>query len=439
MTKYERFVLWLNRFYHKQNKITICVLYTLIMAILGVLIYGATHQQANSSISVKYTVPSYTVTFDPNGGELSTIGGGVSSKIVKLGDIYGDLPVPTRTGYSFVGWGYAMKLTAGNNTNLVDGYTIKSGSAKEDTYFYVNADYKLTAGNQYLLRFNCTVDPDNTWRYCPQNDKSQTFSLKNGYNEIVFTAKENDNFFWDDTANDIAHPFTITDAHIEALTSSENITFEPGNFVTSSTKIQVVGDHTLTAMWIENSKTLFVNGNFEDVYTQTDTGWDNNINGTLHATSWEDYNRDIINASTSVHAHIKDISTTDSQHKHVFEMIGAHREYIAATYYFQSTTEITTGSYRFTASIKGVSGQNRLSVGLYYAKTGTGYVNSSFNSGTYGIQFGETDWFRVSWEFSVSQISYAHGFYIYGIPNINITPSMNNVFYLDDVFLEKIA
>ena len=76
MTKYERFVLWLNRFYHKQNKITICVLYTLIMAILGVLIYGATHQQASSTISVKYTRPTLTLNFDANGGELSTIGGG---------------------------------------------------------------------------------------------------------------------------------------------------------------------------------------------------------------------------------------------------------------------------------------------------------------------------------------------------------------------------
>ena len=74
------------------------------MAILGVLIYGATHQQANSSISVRYTRPTYTVTFDPNGGELSTMGGGVSSKQVTLGDAYGDLPTPTRTGYTFAGW-----------------------------------------------------------------------------------------------------------------------------------------------------------------------------------------------------------------------------------------------------------------------------------------------------------------------------------------------
>ena len=105
MTKYERFVLWLNRFYHKQNKITICVLYTLIMAILGVLIYGATHQQASSTISVKYTRPTLTLNFDANGGELSTIGGGVTSKQISLGDSYGDLPVPYLNEKSaFFGW-----------------------------------------------------------------------------------------------------------------------------------------------------------------------------------------------------------------------------------------------------------------------------------------------------------------------------------------------
>ncbi len=68
MTKRERFVLWLNRFYHKQNKITICVLYTLIMAILGVIIYGAIQQKATSNVSVKYSRPYYTVTFDTQGG-----------------------------------------------------------------------------------------------------------------------------------------------------------------------------------------------------------------------------------------------------------------------------------------------------------------------------------------------------------------------------------
>ena len=68
MTRRERFVRWLNKFYHVQNKITICVLYTLIMIILGVIIFGATQQRTSSNISVKYSRPSYTVTFDPAGG-----------------------------------------------------------------------------------------------------------------------------------------------------------------------------------------------------------------------------------------------------------------------------------------------------------------------------------------------------------------------------------
>ncbi len=75
------------------------------MAILGVIIYGATHQQASSTISVTYSRPSYAVTFDPMGGGVSP-----SQKTVKLGDNYGDLPVPTKTGYTFLGW----KTSSGN-------------------------------------------------------------------------------------------------------------------------------------------------------------------------------------------------------------------------------------------------------------------------------------------------------------------------------------
>ncbi len=42
---------------------------------------------------------TFTVTFNPNGGEVST-----ESKTVKYGDVYGELPVPSRNGYTFGGW-----------------------------------------------------------------------------------------------------------------------------------------------------------------------------------------------------------------------------------------------------------------------------------------------------------------------------------------------
>ncbi len=68
MTKWERFKAWLNRFYHVQNKITICFLFSWIMIILGVVIYGAQQQKASANVTVTYSRPSYTVTFDPAGG-----------------------------------------------------------------------------------------------------------------------------------------------------------------------------------------------------------------------------------------------------------------------------------------------------------------------------------------------------------------------------------
>ena len=40
-----------------------------------------------------------TITFDPNGGQVST-----SSKEVTVNGTYGELPIPTYTGYAFMGW-----------------------------------------------------------------------------------------------------------------------------------------------------------------------------------------------------------------------------------------------------------------------------------------------------------------------------------------------
>lgn len=48
-----------------------------------------------------WTANNYTVTFNPNGDGASTP---ITSKTVNYDDTYGDLPTPTRTGYTFDGW-----------------------------------------------------------------------------------------------------------------------------------------------------------------------------------------------------------------------------------------------------------------------------------------------------------------------------------------------
>lgn len=53
----------------------------------------------NQTLYAHWSANAFTVTFNANGGTVST-----ASKSVTYGDAYGTLPTPTRTGYTFNGW-----------------------------------------------------------------------------------------------------------------------------------------------------------------------------------------------------------------------------------------------------------------------------------------------------------------------------------------------
>lgn len=62
--------------------------------------YGSNYSnQAKATCTVTPASVTYPVTFNANGGTVST-----KSKNVTIGNTYGTLPTPTRTGYSFDGW-----------------------------------------------------------------------------------------------------------------------------------------------------------------------------------------------------------------------------------------------------------------------------------------------------------------------------------------------
>ncbi len=66
---------------------------------------------------------SYTITFNPNGGSVST-----SNKTVTNKSTYGSLPTPTRTGYTFNGWytsaSGGTKITSSSTVNLSANQTL---------------------------------------------------------------------------------------------------------------------------------------------------------------------------------------------------------------------------------------------------------------------------------------------------------------------------
>ena len=68
---------------------------------------GGTQVTATTTVSITsaqtlyahWTLNTYNVTFDANGGSVSS-----ASKTVTYAAAYGDLPVPTRAGHTFAGW-----------------------------------------------------------------------------------------------------------------------------------------------------------------------------------------------------------------------------------------------------------------------------------------------------------------------------------------------
>ncbi len=81
--------------------------------------------------NVKEEIPSYTVSFDANGGTLKS-----ASMTVFQGDTYGNLPLPERTGYTFAGWYTAAEdgeqVTDSTLVNLSENQILYAHWTKEE-------------------------------------------------------------------------------------------------------------------------------------------------------------------------------------------------------------------------------------------------------------------------------------------------------------------
>ena len=58
---------------------------------------------SDQTIYAHWTANSYEVTFNADGGTVTA-----NTKTVTFGNAYGELPTPTRSGYTFAGWWTAV-------------------------------------------------------------------------------------------------------------------------------------------------------------------------------------------------------------------------------------------------------------------------------------------------------------------------------------------
>ena len=108
------------------------------------------------TLVANYTANNYTVTFEANGGTVSP-----TTKSVTYDSTYGDLPTPTRTGYSFTGWTL-------NGTKITSTTTVKTAS-----------NHTLVAQWQ-AISYTLTFDPNGQGGTVNPTTKSVTFDTTYG-------------------------------------------------------------------------------------------------------------------------------------------------------------------------------------------------------------------------------------------------------------------
>lgn len=185
----------------------------------------------NLTLHAKWKGDQYTVTLNVNGGDALS---GDSTRPVTYGQPYGELPAPTRTGYTFAGW-----------------YTEKDGGTKVETDTVVQAveDHELFAhwtANTYTVTFE---PMDGT---LADEQKTKTVIYNSRYGELPKPTLQGYDFVGWYTAKG-----------------------EDGKKVDANTCVETAGEHTLYAHWTEGTVTYTVKHLWQNVendeYTEHET------------------------------------------------------------------------------------------------------------------------------------------------------------------------
>lgn len=174
----------------------------------------------DSTLYAYWSPKNYTVSFNANGGSVAT-----SSKSVTYNSTYGDLPTPSRTGYSFSGWYTATsggtKITSSTKVQITSAQTL----------------YARWSAKTYTVTFNSnggSVDP---------TSKSVTYNS---------------------TYGDFPTPTRVGYTFTGWYTATSG-----GTQVTSTTKVQITAAQTLYAQWTANKYTVEYDANGGNVGTSS--------------------------------------------------------------------------------------------------------------------------------------------------------------------------
>ena len=257
----------------KKRIISLILLVCLITITLTFAIY---RESISKLLNLNIIHPSYTVTFDANGGSVSS-----ASKSVTYKHQYGELPTPTRDEYQFKGWNgknlFDYQEILKNNSNLVtqiefNGVNTISWVNNSDAeklkflqgYFEVDKQYifygRISSSQNSRLAFSIFYTDGSRQTFDYYNIETDWDGTRNEFFNIQFKSTSGKSIDYISGAWSAGERIYIDINNFMIEQGSTATAYEP-YYITSSTEVVQAQDHTLTAIWEENPYTVTFDAN----------------------------------------------------------------------------------------------------------------------------------------------------------------------------------
>ena len=205
----------------------------------------------NIVLWAKWSSTQITVTFNPNGGGVSPL-----TKVVKKGGTYGELPTPTRAGYTFNGW-VGKNLFDKTATAYKNGPYLR-GSDGEEIPYGAYSIYQIQVPSGATLTIT-NSGQSQAPGYAFYTALGTYITGADYERKAVITTTVPANATYIRVSVNFGEEYRKDIDYFQVEIGSTQTAYENYKIITPSTNITLTQNHALCAIWTENVYTVTYN------------------------------------------------------------------------------------------------------------------------------------------------------------------------------------